>query len=97
MEADTASSQQVVAVLKMKTEREKGVEICDPLWSFKSSLFARSENGTGPPTSKSVQCAQTHAVGDGRVALWIDTVVAEKSHSPIFLNGSTFLQTDIAS
>lgn len=76
--ADTAFSQQIVAVLEAKTERRRLQKFATLFAVTENRLFRRAGTEQVRQTLKESLAVQTDAAGDVRLAQWLSTLFRKK-------------------
>lgn len=93
VEADTASSLQVGAELKAKTENKRSQKFVTSYVATDDFLLGRAGTEQDRQASKAFTAVQTYAAHDARVSQWFSIRFRNKELSTLFLDGRTFLKS----
>lgn len=92
MEADPASSQQILAVLETKTDSQKSRKSATLFAVKDDRLLRKASTEEVHQILKALTGVQTYGAGDAQVAQRFLTLFRAKAFFQLFLNENTFLQ-----
>lgn len=91
--ADTASSEQVLAVLKIKTESRKSRKFAALCAATEELFLRKASTEQVRKILRAFMAVQSSAAVDASATQWLIILFREKDPFPLFSNRSTYLQS----